>query len=423
MIAIMKTTRFKFIAVLGTLILGVAIATTPDAAAQNVLRIAAVVNDRIVSGHDVIERMRLVMVTSRLPNTPEARKKLAPQIIRSLVDEQIQLQEAAQQNVKVSKREIDRRIKVLEKQNNMPNGRLEKELSGMGVNISTLRDQFESQIAWSKTVTRRLRREAQINAEDIDDELALIKRRLDQPQYRVSEIFLSVDNFEQESRVRNVALRLLEQLKQGANFSSLARSFSQSTSASLGGDLGWIQAGRLDENLDAVVLKLKKGEISEPIRSFTGFHILNMKDIRIPNGKDSAVLDLRQIVLRPDSSAAFSAKTTEIRRTVKGCDNFDSAVKEIGAPDSGALGKMKISELPQSLRNGVRSLEIGKFSAPLTVGSGATVMLMVCDRQSQVAKLPKRAAVRKQLLTRKLERLSQRYLRDLRRSAFIDIRN
>jgi peptidyl-prolyl cis-trans isomerase SurA len=423
MMEIMKTTRFKIIAVLGTLVLVVAIANAPNAAAQNVLRIAAVVNDRIVSALDVVERMRLVMVTSRLPNTPEARKKLAPQIIRSLVDEQIQLQEASQQNVKVSKRDIDRRITVLEQQNKMSAGHLEKELSGMGVNISTLRDQFEAQIAWSKTVTRRLRQEAQINAEDIDDELSLIKRRLDQPHYRVSEIFLSVDNFDQESRVRKVALRLLEQLKQGANFPSLARSFSQSTSASLGGDLGWIQAGQLDEKLDDVILKMKKGELSEPVRSFTGFHLLGMKDIRIPTGKDSAVLDLRQIVLRQDNSPAFSAKTAEIRRSVKGCNNFDNAVKEIGAPASGALGKMKLSELPQGLRDGVRALEIGEFSAPLTVGSGATVMLMVCDRQSQTVKLPKRAAVRKQLLTRKLERLSQRYLRDLRRNAFIDIRN
>ncbi|MFT6580360.1 MAG: peptidyl-prolyl cis-trans isomerase SurA, partial [Alphaproteobacteria bacterium] len=170
MMEIMKTTRFKIIAVLGTLVLVVAIANAPNAAAQNVLRIAAVVNDRIVSALDVVERMRLVMVTSRLPNTPEARKKLAPQIIRSLVDEQIQLQEASQQNVKVSKRDIDRRITVLEQQNKMSAGHLEKELSGMGVNISTLRDQFEAQIAWSKTVTRRLRQEAQINAEDIDDE-------------------------------------------------------------------------------------------------------------------------------------------------------------------------------------------------------------------------------------------------------------
>ncbi|MFT6580105.1 MAG: peptidyl-prolyl cis-trans isomerase SurA [Alphaproteobacteria bacterium] len=168
---------------------------------------------------------------------------------------------------------------------------------------------------------------------------------------------------------------------------------------------------------------MKKGELSEPVRSFTGFHLLGMKDIRIPTGKDSAVLDLRQIVLRQDNSPAFSAKTAEIRRSVKGCNNFDNAVKEIGAPASGALGKMKLSELPQGLRDGVRALEIGEFSAPLTVGSGATVMLMVCDRQSQTVKLPKRAAVRKQLLTRKLERLSQRYLRDLRRNAFIDIRN
>ncbi|MBL4719686.1 MAG: peptidylprolyl isomerase [Alphaproteobacteria bacterium] len=423
MMAILQTPRRKIIAVLGTAILGVAIAAASGAVAQNVLRIAAVVNDRIVSAVDVVDRMRLVMATSRLPNTAETRKKLTPQIIRSLIDEEIQLQEASQQNIRVREREIDKRIKFLEKQNNMPAGRLAIELKNMGVNISTLRGQFKAQIAWSKTVSRRLRREVQINAEDIDDELALIRRRTGQPRYRVSEIFLTVDNIEQENRIRGIALRLLEQLREGANFSSLARAFSQSTSASLGGDLGWILTGRLDQNLDDAIVKMKKGEFSEPIRSFAGFHILNLKDIRKPAGKDSVIVELRQIVLRQDTSSAFIAKTSDIRRDIKGCENFDAAKTEIGAPESGALGKMKLSELPQNLRDGVRNLDIGVFSEPMTAASGATVLLIVCDRQQPGVKLPKRAAIRKQLLTRQLERMSQRYLRDLRRNAFIDIRN
>lgn len=402
---------------------GISLLAASTVSAQNVLRIAAVVNDRVVSALDVVHRMRFVIISTQLPNTPETRKKLTPQIIRGLVDEQIQLQEADHQNIRVSEREIDKSIRDLEKHNNLPVGKLKAELARMGTDISTLRDQIKARIAWSKTVSRRLRREVQINAEDIDEELSQIKKQLDQPQFRVSEIFLSIDNPDQDGQVRATALRLLEQLQNGAEFSNLARAFSQNTSASLGGDLGWIQRSRLDKALDDAIGAMSKGQISDPIRSFSGYHILKLRDIRQPAGKGDIVVSLRQVVLRKDGGPALRDKATAIRKSMSGCDKFDDMVKAVGAPASGSLGKVKISELPENLRNAVKALKVGEFGAPVTAASGDDIMFIVCDRQENKIKLPKRADIRKKLLTGKLERLSQRYLRDLRRAAFIDLRN
>jgi peptidyl-prolyl cis-trans isomerase SurA len=417
------TPKLTFLrATLSAAVFGVALLSTPMTSAQNVLRIAAVVNDRIVSALDVVHRMRFVMISTRLPNTPETRKKLTPQIIRGLVDEQIQLQEAGKQNIRVSEREIDKKIRDLEKQNNLPVGKLKVELMRMGTDISTLRDQIQARIAWTKTVTRRMRRENQINAEDIDEELAQLKKRLNQPQYRVSEIFLSIDNPDQEKQIRATALRLLAQLKSGAKFSSLARAFSQSTSASLGGDLGWIQRGRLDQNLDEAIGAMTAGDISQPIRSFAGLHILKLQKTREPASKGDAEVSLRQVVLRKEGGSTLRDKANAIRKSLSGCDKFDEMVKAVGAPASGSLGTMKISELPKNLRDGVQELKIGELGAPVIAVSGREVMFIVCDRKTHKFKLPKRSAIRKRLLTVKLERLSQRYLRDLRRNAFIDLR-
>ncbi|MBT5107614.1 MAG: peptidylprolyl isomerase [Rhodospirillaceae bacterium] len=417
------STRNRLRAAVSMAIFSIALMAIPTVSAQNVLRIAAVVNDRVVSALDVVHRMRFVIISTRLPNTPETRKKLTPQIIRGLIDEQIQLQEADHQNIRVSEREIDKSIRALEKQNNLPTGKLKVELARMGTDISTLRDQIKARIAWSKTVSRRLRREIQINAEDIDEELSQIKKQLGQPQFRVSEIFLSIDNPDQDGQVRATALRLLEQLKNGAEFSNLARAFSQNTSASLGGDLGWIQRGRLDQALDDAIGAMSKGQTSDPIRSFSGYHILKLREIRQPAGKGDAVVSLRQVVLRKDGGPALREKATAIRKSMSGCDKFDDMVKAVGAPASGSLGKVKISELPENLRDAVKALQVGEFGAPVTAASGDDIMFIVCDRQEKKVKLPKRADIRKKLLTGKLERLSQRYLRDLRRAAFIDLRN
>lgn len=408
--------------ILSATVYGIALLSTSVASAQNVLRIAAVVNDRVVSALDVVHRMRFVMVSTQLPNTAETRKRLTPQIIRSLVDEQIQLQESNQQNIRVSEREIDKKIRDLEKQNKLPAGKLKSELTRMGTDILTLRDQIRARIAWAKTVARRMRRENQINDEDIDEELAQIKKRRNQPQYRVSEIFLSIDNPDQEKQIRATALRLLAQLKGGAKFSSLARALSQSTSALLGGDLGWVQRGRLDQNLDESIGGMAAGDVSQPIRSFAGLHILKLQKIRQPSSKSDAQVSLRQVVLRKEGGSTLRDKANVIRKSLSGCDKFDDMVKAVGAPTSGSLGKMKISELPKNLREGVQALNVGELGAPVIAASGREVMFIVCNRKAHVAKLPKRSQIRQKLLNKKLERLSKRYLRDLRRNAFIDVR-
>jgi peptidyl-prolyl cis-trans isomerase SurA len=408
--------------ILSATVYGIALLSTSVASAQNVLRIAAVVNDRVVSALDVVHRMRFVMISTQLPNTAETRKKLTPQIIRSLVDEQIQLQESNQQNIRVSEREIDKKIRDLEKQNKLPAGKLKSELTRMGTDILTLRDQIRARIAWAKTVARRMRRENQINDEDIDEELAQIKKRRNQPQYRVSEIFLSIDNPDQEKQVRATALRLLAQLKGGAKFSSLARALSQSTSALLGGDLGWVQRGRLDQNLDESIGGMAAGDVSQPIRSFAGLHILKLQKIRQPSSKSDAQVSLRQVVLRKEGGSTLRDKANVIRKSLSGCDKFDDMVKAVGAPTSGSLGKMKISELPKNLREGVQALNVGELGAPVIAASGREVMFIVCNRKAHVDKLPKRSQIRQKLFTEKIERLSKRYLRDLRRNAFIDVR-
>lgn len=408
--------------ILSATVYGTALLSTSVASAQNVLRIVAVVNDRVVSALDVVHRMRFVMISTQLPNTAETRQKLTPQIIRSLVDEQIQLQESNQQNIRVSEREIDKKIRDLEKQNKLPAGKLKSELTRMGTDILTLRDQIRARIAWAKTVARRMRRENQINDEDIDEELAQIKKRRNQPQYRVSEIFLSIDNPDQEKQIRATALRLLAQLKGGAKFSSLARAFSQSTSALLGGDLGWIQRGRLDQNLDESIGGMAAGDVSQPIRSFAGLHILKLQKIRQPSSKNDAQVSLRQVVLRKEGGSTLRDKANVIRKSLSGCDKFDDMVKAVGNPTSGSLGKMKISELPKNLREGVQALNVGELGAPVITASGREVMFIVCNRKAHVAKLPNRSKIRQNLLSKKFERLSKRYLRDLRRNAFIDVR-
>ena len=250
--------------------------------------IAAVVNDDIISMSDLTARLQLALVSSGLPNTAETRQRLTPQVLRSLVDERLQLQEASRANVSVTDKEINDAFGKVAEQNRMQRDQLEKMLASQGVPRSTLESQIRSTIAWGKLVQRRLRPSIEIGQEEIDQVIQRIQANAGKPEYLAAEIFLAVDAPEREDDVRRLADRLYEQIGQGASFPAVARQFSQSAGAANGGDLGWVQQGQLPEELDAALQQLRPGQATRPIRSITGYHILMLRDERAVGGARTA---------------------------------------------------------------------------------------------------------------------------------------
>lgn len=398
--------------------------------AQGVLRIAAVVNDRVVSVLDVIERMKFIMFSTGMRNTAENQRRLSQQTLRTLVDEEMQLQEAEKQNITVSDRDIDAAIRSLEERNQMKPGDLENLLQSRQISIATLRKKLEAEIAWGRTVGRKLRREARVSDDAIDEELARIEALRSQPSFRVSEILLNVDDPNQEDEVRRTVLRLKEQLSAGSNFAALARSFSQSTTASVGGDLGWIQAGLLSEELDAAITTMQPGDVSDPIRTVAGYHLLYLRDRRQAGANETGdtVLDLRQVVfpLTKDAPAADTeaqlATAGQVRTAITGCDDLPAIIKSVGTAESGKLGNIKFGDLPPKIQAAVGALKIGEASLPVVSDAGPVVLFVVCGREAPRKNLPDRKVIEDQLTNKRFELLSRQYLRDLRRNAYVDLR-
>src|SRR5216684_2732446 len=113
------------------------------------MRIAAVVNDEIISIFDVVSRMRLVMISSNIPDTPQ---RIGPQVLRSLIDEKLQLQEAKRQNVTATDDEINKALGQIEQQNNMKAGQLNEFMKARGIDRGSLVDQLTAGIVWAKLI-------------------------------------------------------------------------------------------------------------------------------------------------------------------------------------------------------------------------------------------------------------------------------
>lgn len=260
--------------------------------------IAAVVNEQIVTGHDVEERLKLVMTIANVPPGEEARRRLRPQVLRALIDERLQMQEAQRLNIAVTASEIQEAISQIERQNNLPVGGLDEYLRRNGLQLATLLDQLKANIAWSKVIRRQVRAKVEVGDEEIDEYLQRLRQRGSSTEYDAAEIFIPIEAGGEEAAAVT-AQRVAEQARAGAPFPALARQFSQAPSAAAGGELGIVREGQLDERLEGVLARLEPGQISEPVRTETGFYILRLKDKKTtagPRAEDTTV-SLRRIFL------------------------------------------------------------------------------------------------------------------------------
>src|ERR1700739_2504996 len=272
-------------------------APSPDGQVSET-RIAAVVNDEAISVADVTSRLKMVMLSSNLADSPETQQRVASQVLRTIVDEKLQTQEAKRQNITATDEEINKAVAQIEKQNNMQAGQLDQVLKQRGIERAALIDQLTASIVWAKLVRRLVSQTNVVSDEEIDYALKRATETVSEPQSRVAEIFLAVDNPQQEAEVHRRAPRHTEQMKQGARFSAVAQQFSQSATAAVGGDIGWIQPDELSPPLAKALGPMRPGELSPPIRTPAGYYILLVLDRR--NGRvvssDDTVLHIVQVV-------------------------------------------------------------------------------------------------------------------------------
>jgi peptidyl-prolyl cis-trans isomerase SurA len=260
--------------------------------------IAAVVNDDAVSESDVIDRMKLIIASSGMSDSKEMRERMRPRIINVLIDEKLKIQEADRLEFEITEQEIENGFAAIAARNKFSADQFRAVLKKEGVSPKTLEDQIRSEIAWSRVVQLKIRPQITIADNEVDTVIERMKANIGKKEYRVSEIFLPVEKPADEADVSKLANKITRQLvDQRVPFQRMASQFSQAAGATKGGDMGWVTEGNLPEPLDAMLSKMKKGELSNPVRSLSGFHILYLRDIRsvtaenVP-GRDQVMNDL-----------------------------------------------------------------------------------------------------------------------------------
>lgn len=270
---------------LALVVLAVGAASARVAAQEDLFRPAAVVNDDIISVLDLAMRLQLAIIAAGVQDSQDVRQRLAPQVLNGLIDERLQMQEAKRLDIEITDVQVAGALEQIAQQNNMTEGQFLTMLRNRGVIPTTLIDQIRAQMAWQHIIQRRVRPAVVVPPEEIEEVVTRLSARRGSVERRVSEIFIPVESIAREAEAQADAVRLFEELRRGANFAGLARQFSQSGTATLGGDLGWVRDGELAEELNSVLAQMGPGEISVPIRTVSGFHILLLRDLRKNEGE------------------------------------------------------------------------------------------------------------------------------------------
>jgi peptidyl-prolyl cis-trans isomerase SurA len=251
------------------------------AQAQEMLRIAAVVNDEIISIYDILQRTDFqILIGLGQQVTDESRNRLFPIMLRTMIDEKLMTQEAKRRGIIVQDDEIKGYVEALEASNNRPKGSVLKDIEQAGLRADTLMDQIRARLGWDILSRQKVRAFRPISDDEVDQVIADGKASQGQPEYLAADIFLSFDSAGGDAAAQRLVGEITRQLAGGARFSAVAQQYSNSASAATGGDLGWVRTGQIDPALLTALEALQPGQVSQPVRTVSGLHLLLLREKR-----------------------------------------------------------------------------------------------------------------------------------------------
>jgi len=400
----------------------------------NVRKPTAIVNDTVITGTDVDQRVALIALANSVPIKElkdEERDRLRVQVLRQLIDETLQVQEAKTAEVEITKAEMDQSFEQIARRNFQKTpAQMTVALREAGTSERSLRRQIEAELAWSRYLRRRV--EPLVNVGDA--EVKAILDRLQQArgtdEYALHEIYLNAPQGNEQQAYAN-ARQLIAEIQKGQRpFDYFARQFSESTTRSTGGDLGWIRLSTLPAPLAEAAKSMDVGQVAGPVETPGGFSILYLTDKRQVGVADprDAKLSLKQLTLRfpakvteADASARAAAFGKSVQ-AIKGCGSVEKIAGGIGAEvvDNDSV---RIRDLPAPLQEIMLKLQVGEASPPFGSAEQGVRSLVLCGRDDPTGpSLPSANAVQTQVEQQRVNLRAQQKLRDLRRDAVVEYR-
>ena len=387
--------------------------------------IIATVNDRIITGFDLRQRMLVLMAMTQVQPTEENIGAIQQQALNDLIDQHLQAAELAKfEQLKIGDAEIDQEIADMARQAGTTPASYINFLEQGGISIPAFREQMRTEIGWRELVGGRFRDRARVGKSQIEQTMRQMTESATKPQYLIGEIYLEAARVGGMQEAMNGARQLVQQMIQGAPFMAVARQFSAAPSAARGGDAGWVVQGTVQPALQSVMDTLEAGQLSNPIPVDGGVYILYMRDKR--SGASTSMVKMKQVMVELPENAdeAQVAAATQRLEALRGqltCDNILTRARSEPGLLGADLGESDVADLLPQFQQVARSAEVGSVSTAVRTPLGVH-LLAVCDRRLGGPDAPSAQQVEARLQNQNYAMLGRRYLRDLRADALIEIK-
>lgn len=252
------------------LVLGLICGLITPAKADTV-KIAALVNGEIISTEDLSNQVNIFMLNSPIPYNSETKNMIDQRVMVQTVEQKLKSQAAAKEGITVSDKEVENQMKAWAKKNKIS-------LSSLGkhkINRASLADNIRAEIAWIKLIRKKYYQTANLTQKEIDETIDDVIKDMSIKKYQVQEIYIS------RKHAKDIQ-SLAELLREDQRFELYAARFSEAPSAANGGNLGWINSGKMLSALEMRLSRMKPGEVSDAFLVGDGYYILKLQQVFDP---------------------------------------------------------------------------------------------------------------------------------------------
>ncbi len=398
-------------------------------------RVIAVVDSGVIMESQLNDRVQSIVFRLRQNGTElPPKKELENQVLERLIVEEIQLQMAERAGIKISDEELNSTISQIANQNQMDLEDFKESLDSNGESYRGFRESIEREMIISRVQRAKVGRNIQISEQEIENFLNSEegKNKLAE-QYNVQQILISLRGDasnslkeEAEEKIKEV----MSKLNDGESFEKIAATYSAGQNALEGGSLGWRKESELPSLFAETVVKLKVGEVSDPIRSGAGFHILKLREKRGNTVKYEDQTLVRHILVQPSeirSETQTELLINEIFTKLEEGEDFKILARQYsedpGSKMSGGdLGWTPSGTFTPEFESVMNNSELNEVSKPFKSQFGWHILEVLDRRNEDVSEEQRKNGAFRIIFDRKFEQELQRTLIELRAEAFVDIK-
>jgi len=414
------------------IILGSLLILTPATAVQTSLdTIVAVVDESVITRRELANQIELITIDfSKSQRKLPTSDVLERQVLESLINDSLLLQEADRRGIKISDSQLNQTMQRLARQNEMTLSDFRKALIADGLDYDKYRQAVRREMIISTLQRQYSQRNATVSDAEVEEFLKLSGNEATNYEYRLSHILIALPDAatpEQVNLAQQTANEIISRLEQGAEFDQLANTFSAGDTALQGGDLGWRKKAEIPGLFTSQVLSMEPGGHAGPIRSPSGFHVVHLKERRDLEQVLSEQIRSRHILIKPNelvSEEDAQKRLLEFRERILAGEDFARlarlySVDYTSGSEGGDIGWMDPGATVKEYEDMTNQLKEGEISEPFRSQFGWHLVEVTGRRTVDETAQNKRQKIYSQLLQQKKREVFDLWKRRLRDEAYV----